>query len=64
MEAATGLEPATQPRFVVWGSFQLSYAALKNGAGKRSRTAGLRITSAPLYRLSYSGVDNGRGDWI
>jgi hypothetical protein len=26
------------------------------GASKRDRTAGLRFTRAPLYRLSYAGM--------
>jgi hypothetical protein len=29
--------------------------ASKDGAGKRSRTSGLRITNALLYQLSYAG---------
>ena len=33
---------------------------LRNGADGRTRTADLRITSAPLYRLSYAGLqENG-----
>ena len=27
-----------------------------NGAGNRNRTYDLRITNAPLYQLSYSGI--------
>jgi hypothetical protein len=30
------------------------------GAGKRNRTPDLRITNALLYRLSYSGIREGR----
>ncbi len=29
---------------------------VKNRAGERDRTADLRITSAPLYRLSYTSL--------
>ena len=30
---------------------------MKSGAGARIRTADLLITSEPLYRLSYTGLD-------
>jgi hypothetical protein len=34
---------------------QTGRASTNNGAGKRSRTSGLRITNALLYQLSYAG---------
>src|SRR4029078_2755922 len=34
-----------------------SDAIFSLGAGNRSRTCDLRITNAPLYRLSYSGMN-------
>ncbi len=38
------------------GGSRERYNDVKNRAGERDRTADLRITSAPLYRLSYTSL--------
>ena len=32
------------------------YGRIKRGAGNRNRTCDLRVTSALLYQLSYTGI--------
>ena len=62
MARPAGIEPAT-PSLEGWCSIRLSYGRKKEGgAGERNRTSDLRVTSALLYQLSYTGnLINGIG---
>ena len=49
-------KPRTRRGLLVVSGTGWNRKKLSNGAGDRNRTCDLRVTSALLYRLSYTGV--------